>query len=49
VIVINDGSKDAKVHFKATGKTATAIQVFQSKQGSYYKTVTVSTPTRSVS
>jgi O-glycosyl hydrolase len=48
VVVINDGAQPAKVHFKATGKTATAIQVAQSKEGSYYKAVTVTSPTRSV-
>ncbi len=49
IIVVNSGSASAKTHFVATGKTATAMRVVQSKEGgSYYSEVPVTSPTKSI-
>ncbi|MCW5910607.1 MAG: hypothetical protein KIT62_06005 [Cyclobacteriaceae bacterium] len=49
IVVINNGTSSAKVHFAATGKTAKGISVVQSMEDSYYKTVTTSSPSKSIS
>ncbi|HEY3406150.1 MAG TPA: glycoside hydrolase family 30 beta sandwich domain-containing protein [Ohtaekwangia sp.] len=48
LVIINNGSTADDVKLSATGKTATGINVFQSKSGDYYKTVTVASPTAAV-
>lgn len=48
IIVINNGTSNAKVHFTAEGKTATGISVVQSKEGSYYTQVTTTVPKKSI-
>ncbi|HOX82170.1 MAG TPA: glycoside hydrolase family 30 beta sandwich domain-containing protein [Chryseolinea sp.] len=49
LVIINDKTTAESVKINVTGKTATAINVFQSKTGSFYKTVTVSSPADAVS
>ncbi|MBX2894212.1 MAG: hypothetical protein KF763_02125 [Cyclobacteriaceae bacterium] len=49
LIVVNKSSTAAKTHFVVTGKTATAISVVQSKEGDYYKSVSTTTPKKSIS
>ncbi|MBN8576297.1 MAG: hypothetical protein J0L66_05110 [Cytophagales bacterium] len=49
VIVVNNGTTPAKVHFQITGKTAKGISIVQSKEDSYYKTINTSSPTKSIS
>ena len=49
IIVVNNGTASSKVHFVAEGKTAKSISVAQSKEGSYYTSVSTTTPTRSLS
>lgn len=49
VIVVNNATTPAKVHFAATGKTAKSISLVQSKEGSYYATVPMPSPTSSIS
>jgi O-glycosyl hydrolase len=48
IIVINNGTTASKVHFVAEGKTATGIRVVQSKEGSYYASVTTTFPKKSI-
>lgn len=48
IVVINNGTSNAKVHFIAEGKTATGISVVQSKEGSYYTSVTTTSPSKSI-
>ncbi|HTF20145.1 MAG TPA: glycoside hydrolase family 30 beta sandwich domain-containing protein [Chryseolinea sp.] len=49
IIAINNGSQPAKVYFEATGKTIGSVGVTQSVDGSYYKTVDVASPGKSIS
>lgn len=49
IIVVNNGTSSANVHFAATGKTAKGINVVQSKEGSYYNPVAITSPSRSIS
>ncbi|MBX2963352.1 MAG: hypothetical protein KF687_12625 [Cyclobacteriaceae bacterium] len=49
IIVINNGTVSSKVHFVPEGKTAKNISVVQSKEGSYYTTVSTTNPTKSLS
>lgn len=49
IVVVNNGTSASKVHFVAEGKTAKSIQVVQSKEGSYYQTVSTTSPTKSLS
>lgn len=49
IIIVNTGTEAEKTHFVATGKTATAIRVVQSKEGgSYYSEVPTTSPTKSI-
>jgi glucuronoarabinoxylan endo-1,4-beta-xylanase len=49
VIVINNGTQSAKVYVGAAGKTISTMSANQSNEGSYYKTVTGTSPTKSIS
>jgi O-glycosyl hydrolase len=49
VIVVNNATTAAKVHFVAEGKTTKSISVVQSKEGSYYTSVPVSSPASAIS
>ena len=49
IVVVNNGTSASKVHFAAEGKTAKSIKVVQSKEGSYYQTVSTTSPTKSLS
>lgn len=49
IVAINNGSEAAKVHFEATGKSATGIQAYQSKTGNYYESLENLAPRKSIS
>lgn len=48
IVVVNNGSSITKVHFVTPGKTATGIDVVQSKEGSYYTPVSTTSPKKSI-
>jgi len=49
IVVVNDGSTQAKVYFDATGKTINSVSANQSISGSsYYKAVTITSSTKSI-
>lgn len=49
IIIVNNGTASAKVHVVTEGKTAKSISAVQSKEGSYYTSVSTTTPTKSLS
>lgn len=49
LIIINNGSTTLEVNMSATGKTISSVKADQSKDGSYYKALTISSPTAPVS
>lgn len=55
LVIINDKSSTEEIKIKITGKTATTVSAFQSKTGTYYKTIdgvvpgdAISLPSKSV-
>ena len=48
IVVVNNDSSQAKVYFDATGKTVSSMSANQSISGTYYKSVTITSPTKSI-
>jgi glucuronoarabinoxylan endo-1,4-beta-xylanase len=48
IVVVNNDSSQAKVYFNATGKTVNSMSATQSISGTYYQSVTITSPTKSI-
>ncbi len=49
LVIINNNASTKEIKLKVTGKTSTGISAFQSKSGTYYKTIEVSKPADAIS
>ena len=49
LVIINNNATTEEIKVKVTGKTSTGLNVFQSKSGTYYKTIVVNSPADAIS